>query len=197
MSCHRHLAPAVLLALSACGGLSSAPPPVVQSATEVMKSVEQDGKFISLVGPRRAHAEPFLGVPGTNFFALRSWIDTRTGETAHQLYVEDSYFGEKRNWVAARDKAGAELRFVSISVNEITCGAGCSYAEEFAAVLPEALLRASPQGLTVGFAAKAGEKKTIAVLGELIQKQLAAVDGTRATLPTAASASRLPSNPVR
>src|SRR5207302_10785920 len=129
------LAPALLIALAGCGSLSSAPPPVVQSATEVTRSVEQDGKFISLVGPRRQHAEPFLGVPATNFYALRSWIDTRNGEMAHQLYVEDSYFAGKRNWNEARDKAGAELRFVPISVNEITCGAGCSYAEEFAAVL--------------------------------------------------------------
>src|SRR5437763_6672878 len=105
------LAPALLIVLAGCGALSSAPPPVIQSATEVSRSIEQDGKFIGLVGPRRTHAEPFLGVPGTNFFALRSWIDTRNGETAHQLYVEDSYFGGKRNWDAARDKAGGELRF--------------------------------------------------------------------------------------
>src|SRR5437870_809332 len=163
MSLHRLLPPALLLALSACGGLSSAPPVAVQSATEVTRSVEQDGKFIGLVGPRRPHAEPFLGVPGTNYYTLRSWIDTRNGETAHQLYVEDSYFGGKRNWNEARDKAGAELRFVAISINEITCGAGCSYAEEFAAALPEALLRANPQGLTVSFAAKSGDRTTIAV----------------------------------
>jgi hypothetical protein len=195
MSFHRLLAPALLLALSACGGLSNAPPPVVQSATEVSKSVEQDGKFISLVGPRRPHAEPFLGVPGTNYYALRSWIDTRNGETAHQLYVEDSYFGDKRNWNEARDQAGAALRFVPISLNEITCGAGCSYAEEFAAVLPEALLRTNPQGLSVMFTAKSGEKKTIAVPAELIQKQLAAIDATRAPLPKTAAAAAAPSTP--
>ena len=177
------LALSLPIAVSGCGGLSNAPPPVVQSATEVSRSAEQDGKFISLVGPRRQHAEPFLGVPGTNFFALRSWIDARTGETAHQLYVEDSYFGAKRTWQAAHDKAGAELRFIAISQNEITCGAGCSYAEEFAAALPEALLRANPPGLTVTFAAKAGDQKTVTVPGELIQKQLAAVDAARPTLP--------------
>src|SRR5712692_8001294 len=109
------LTAALLMVLAGCAGSSSAPPPSVQPATEVSRSVEQDGKFISLVGPRRQHAEPFLGVPSTNFYALRSWLDTRNAEAAHQLYVEDSYFGAKRNWETARDKAGEKLRFVEIS----------------------------------------------------------------------------------
>src|SRR5712691_12805181 len=153
-------AAALLAALAGCAGLSRAPPPSAQPATAVTRSVEQDGKFIALVGPRRRHAEPFLGVPGTNFDALRSWIDTRTGETAHQLFVEDSYFGAERNWEAARDGRGQKLRFIAISKNEITCENGCSYAEEFAAAVPETLLRASPQGLAVNFAAHAGPEKT-------------------------------------
>ena len=191
------LTAALLLALAGCAGSSSAPPPSVPPATEVARSVEQDGKFISLVGPRRQHAEPFLGVPSTNFYALRSWLDTRNGEVAHQLYVEDSYFGAKRNWEAARDKAGEKLRFVEISNNEITCNPGCSYAEEFAAALPEALLRANLQGLIVTFTAKSGADKTLIVPGELIAKQLAAVDDARTTLPTAAASAPPPAAPPK
>src|SRR6266699_220001 len=82
------------------------------------------GRFITLVGPRRPHGEPFLGVPGTNFSALRSSIDTKTGEMVHQLYVEDSYFGAERNWEAAADPAGQKLRFIAISKNEISCESG-------------------------------------------------------------------------
>lgn len=178
----------LLLTLSGCGGLpGEAPSPAPPSATEVTKSVEQNGRFVSLVGPRGTHGAPFLGVPSTNFFTLRTLIDTRTGETAHQLYVEDSYFGAKRNWQSAHDRAGAELRFVPISVNEISCNPGCSYAEEFAATLPDALLRANPRGIEVTFDANSGDRKTIAVPGALIQKQLAAVDAARATLPQAAA----------
>src|SRR5271156_3186181 len=121
-------AAALLMALAGCAGLSSAPPPNVLGAAEVTRSQEQDGRFIAFVGPRRPHDEPFLGVPGTNFDALRSWIDTRNGETAHQLYVEDSYFGAERNWEAARVQGGQALRFIRISKNEITCENGCSYA---------------------------------------------------------------------
>ena len=125
----------------------------------VSRTTEQGGRFIALVGPRRQHAEPFLGVPGTNIYALRSWIDTRTGETVHQLYVADSYAGAERNWNAARDAQGQSLRFVEISKNEITCERGCSYVEEFAAPLPEARLRASTGGLTVASRPNPGRRR--------------------------------------
>jgi len=175
----------LLLALAGCG---TAP---VQLANAVAMSREQGGRFIALVGPRTQHEEPFLGVPSTNFFALRSWIDTRTGEVIHQLYVEDSYFGAKRTWNAASAN-GQPLRFVPITINEITCEQNCSYAEEFAAAFPDALLRASPQGLQVRFTAQSRADKLILVRGDLIQRQIAAVDEARATLPSASAATAPP-----
>jgi hypothetical protein len=180
----------VLLTLAACGGMPSGPT-TTQLANAVALSREQGGKFIGLVGPRVQHDEPFLGVPSTNFFTLRSWLDTGTGETVHQLYVEDSYFGAKRSWNAASTN-GQALRFVPISNNEISCEQNCSYAEEFAAALPDPLLRASPQSLTVRFTAQSGADKLILVPAELIRKQLAAVDQARTTLPTVAAAATPP-----
>jgi hypothetical protein len=180
----RLLALVLLVALGGCGG-QSAPVTSGPPATEVTRMIEQDGRFVALVGPRRQHAEPFLGVPSTNFYALRSWVDTRTGESVHQLYVVDSYAGAERKWNAARDGQGRELRFVEISRNEITCERGCSYAEEFAATLPEALLQASAGGLTVTFFASTGAQKSIAVSGELVQKQLAAIAAARPGRPVA------------
>jgi hypothetical protein len=182
------------IALAGCLGPSGAPPPNILAAATVTKSIEQGGKFIALVGPRRPHGSLFLGVSGTNFDALRSWIDTRNGETVHQLYVEDSYSGAERNWEAARIQAGESLRFIPISKNKITCENGCSYAEEYAATLPEALLRASPHGLAVSFTAHSGAEQTIIVPGDLIARQLAAVDMARASLPTASAA---PANVMR
>ena len=40
--------------------------------------------------------------------------------------------------------AWQRVEICSDQPNEITCSGGCSYAEEFAADLPEAELRASP-----------------------------------------------------
>ena len=148
----KHLAAALLLvSLSGCGSFGDTHPQNLPLADSVAMTPEKDGRFISLVGPGRQHHDPFLGVPHTNFYALRSAIDTRTGETLHQLYVEDSYAGSERNWNAAKDAQGHALRFIAISKNEITCGAGCSYAEEFAALCdPECVAAARRSGYTLG-----------------------------------------------
>src|ERR1700758_235985 len=53
-------------------------------------------RFIGVIGTRAQHAPPFLGVPETNFYCLRSFLDRRTGETQHQLYVSDSYSRAER-----------------------------------------------------------------------------------------------------
>ena len=175
------------MTLSGCGDLASIFA-TAQPGGAVTRTAEQGGRFVTLAGPRLQHAEPFLGVADTNFYLLRSMIDTRTGEIAHQLYVEDSYFGAERNWNAARDMTGQPLRFIAIGKNQITCETGCAYAEEFAAALPEALLRANPQGLTVVFTARSGAEKRIAVPGELVARQVAAVGEARPALPAAAAA---------
>lgn len=179
-------------ALIACALLAgcAAVPAAETSGDAVTQAIAEGGKFVGVLGPRVPQDAPFLGVSGTNFHALRSWIDRRTGETVHQLYVEDSYTGPKRDWSAAQDAAGRKLRFISISSKEITCAPGCSYAEEFAAALPEQELRASPQGITVFFSAKSGAQMAIPVSGELIAKQLAGVDAARRASAAAATPSK-------
>ncbi|GEM_PF-1008574 len=189
-----HLCPllvSVILPLALAGCLFSSreriPTPGGNPDSAITVTKEQNGRFLAFVGPKLSHAEPFLGVPGTNIFALRSWLDTRTGEVASQLYVQESYYGNKRNWSMARDGAGQTLRLIAIGIDEITCENRCAYAEEFAASLPDALLRASAKGLTVTFSAQDGAQKTITVPGEQIVNQLAAVDAARAgtVAPTA------------
>src|SRR5262249_35626897 len=107
---------------------------------------EPSARFIGVIGTRAQHSPPFLARAGPNFYCLRSFIDRRTGEVEHQLYVSDSYSGAPRRWNAARDGAGLPLRFIEIGRNEITCDGGCSYLEEFAASIPESELRANPKG---------------------------------------------------
>jgi hypothetical protein len=135
--------------------------------------------FVGFIGPKAQHAPPFLDTPGTNFYCLRSFLDRRTGETTHQLYVSESYFGAERVWEAARDRTGKALPFVSVSRDEITCEPICSYVEEFAATVPESELRAKPDGLAVTFAAHSGDQKIIRISGARITAQLAAIHARR------------------
>jgi hypothetical protein len=201
------LAALLVVGLAACAGgtaptisgTSALPTPAANPNTAITVSREQGGKFLGFIGPKTQHDPPFLGVPNTNYDLLRSYLDTRTGEIANQLYVEDSYAGPRRDWNAAQDARGQPLRFISISNEEITCESGCSYAEEFAAALPESLLRASTDGLMVTFIAKSGARTVIQIPGSQVAAQLAAVDSAKNGLASAAgpTAAPGPSAPAR
>jgi hypothetical protein len=144
---------------------------------------DANSRFVGLIGTKVQHAPPFLGVPETNFYCLRSFIDRQTGETRHQLYVSDSYAGAERRWDAAHDGGGHALRFVEVSRHQITCDGGCSYAEEFAADIPESELRTNSHGLKIIFTDSSGAEKTIAVSGSQVTAQLAAIDGRQRLTP--------------
>ncbi len=174
-------------ALAACAQLPPPQDPARPGAATASTRETASPRFIGIIGTRAQHSPPFLGVPQTNFFCLRSFVDSQTGETQHQLYVSDSYSGAERRWKAARDDAGRPLRFIEIGRNEITCDGGCSYLEEFAASIPESELRASPQGLTVVFLAGSGTEKRISVSGAQISAQFAAVDNGRNSVRPAAA----------
>jgi hypothetical protein len=178
------LAAGILLAFSlgACSGL--APQEKLPSGNDSVElTKEQSGKFLAFVGPKLQHTQPFLGVDDTNYYCLRSWLDTRSGEVAHQLYVEFSYYGASYKWDGAQDGDGKKLRFIAISRNEITCDEGCAYADEFAAALSEDQLRARrDKGLSVTFTAQTGKRLTVDVPARLIADELGAVDATRAAL---------------
>ena len=194
------LAAGVLLAfvLAACSTLQpneKLPPQPEAQGVELTK--EQGGRFIAFVGPKLQHTEPFLGVSDTNYFCLRSWLDNKTGETAHQLYVADSYYGSPYKWEGVHDTQNAKLRFIAISRNEISCEQGCSYADEFAAGLPEDYLRAHRDGLTVIFTSTEGKALTVNVPPHLITAELNATDAVRATIAkTAANTAAPPPAPA-
>jgi hypothetical protein len=187
MTCRRRgfLAASLGVALTSCAQLTPPQPAAGTPAVEVREDSSQP--FIGFIGPKAQHAPRFLDIPETNFYCLRSFVDRRTGETAHQLYVSDSYFGAERVWNAAQDSVGDPLPFVAITRDEISCDAGCSYVEEFAANLPESALRASPDGLTVTFSARSGDKKAIVVSGEQVSSQLAAIDARRSPVQPVAT----------
>jgi hypothetical protein len=190
--CRGHLvAASLVVALMACAQLT--PGEIAAPSTPVVTARQDLSlRFVVFVGPKAQHAPPFLIIPGTNFYCLRSFVDVQTGEVAHQLYVADSYFGTERGWNAARDSAGSPLQVVQISHNEISCDSGCSYLEEFAAILPESKLRASPGGLAVTFLSTSGGEKTIVISGNRIAAQLAAIDARRSPVEPAAGAGPAP-----
>ncbi len=165
--------------VTACAQQSATESPAQPGAAVAPTGDDPSSRFIGVIGTRAQHAPLFLGVPETNFYCLRSFVDRRTEETEHQLYVSDSYSGTERRWNAARDGAGRPLRFIEVSRHQITCDGGCSFVEEFAANIPESELRASPQGLTVIFTAGSGTEKQILVSGAQISAQLTAVDARR------------------
>lgn len=180
---------ALALALGACSMFQpeeKLPPQPAAQAVELTK--EQGGRFIAFVGPKQQFSEPFLGVPDTNYFVLRSWLDNQNGEAAHQLYAEDSYYGGPYRWNGAHDQDDATLKFIPISRNQIACDEGCSYADEFAAALPEDYLRAHPDGFSVTFTAEEGKTLPIAVPASFVADELAAVDAVRASVAKAAAA---------
>lgn len=171
---------------------SCVPPAAPGAGPETAVRQRQTGRFTELIGPRAQHAPPYLGTPDTNFYCLRSFIDRKTGDTADQLYVADSYDGAERNWDAAQDGEGRRLRFFPISRDEIGCFGGCSYTEEFAAEIPERELRASPQGFAVTFADRAGDRKTVSVSAEQVAAQRAAVAAQQQAASPAALAESPP-----
>ena len=114
------VAAAVILGI-ALGGCSTLLPnenlPTQPGANQVEMTKEQGGKFLAFVGPKLQHTEAFLGVDDTNYFCLRSWLDTRNGEVAHQVYVEDSYYGAPYRWDGAHDADNKTLRFIADGYN--------------------------------------------------------------------------------
>jgi len=190
----RHCGVALLgCVLAACAQVT--PPAAPKTATNpggVEVREHLSGRFVALIGPKAQRAPQYLDTPGTNFYCLRSFIDRQTGETAHQLYVVDSYDGE-RDWNAARDGAGQPLKFLQISRFKIACvdgDKGCSYATEFAANIPGNELRDSAKGLSVAFTDPAGDTETIDISANQIAAQLAAVEAQlKAARASAASQS--------
>ncbi|MGH7030750.1 MAG: hypothetical protein ACREE9_12480 [Stellaceae bacterium] len=188
----------ILFGAALTGCVALAPPgagsgPVAAAARGVAVREHGSGRFVELIGAKAQHAPPFLGTPGTNFYCLRSIVDRKTGETANQLYVSDSYDGAERSWDAAHDAAGRPLIFIPINRNEIACQrGGCSYAEEFAADIPAPAFEARPPGFTVTFTDRAGDRQTIRVSADQIAGQLTAVAAQQKSIPARAVSTGLP-----
>jgi hypothetical protein len=154
--------------------------------SDVVVREDLSGRFIALVGPKAQIDPPYLGIADTNVSRLRSFLDRRTGETAHQLYVAASYDGN-HDWTAAHDAAGRELQFIPISRLLIACEEKqkCAYAEEFAAKLPESELVQNTGGFLVTFSDHSGNTQSIPVSAAQVTAQLAALADLHKTMAAA------------
>jgi hypothetical protein len=192
--CGRTLAAVVAMELAACTavtppGSGAAKPP---DGSTVAVREDLSGRFIAVIGPRVQDSPPSFDTPGTNYSCLRSFIDRRTGATAHQLYVAASY-DFNHDWTSAHDSAGQILEFIPISRFEIACDSkhNCSYAEEFAAKFHEQEFIGNPHGFPVTFTDRAGNAQTIMVSAEQITAQLAALKKLQKSIaPASAAAAR-------
>src|ERR1700676_903273 len=113
-------------ALGGCSVMTHEKLPTQPGADEVEMSKQQGGKFLAFVGPKLQHTEAFLGVEDTNYFCLRSWLDSCSREVARHVYVEHSYYGAPSRWDGPHDADNKMLRFIAHSRNEISRDQGCS-----------------------------------------------------------------------
>ena len=133
----------------------------------------------------------FLGIkqpyPGdaSNTYFLRSVVEKTNGQVAHQLYVAN-YYRSSAGWIVwsrAHGEDAQPLEFVAIHRGVLACGAdsGCALEEEFGAVIPDTMLRASQSGFSVKFYAETGQELVLHLTSQQIQQQLKAIEDFQAS----------------
>lgn len=112
---------------------------------------------------------------------LRSFVDKRSGEVDHQLYVHVEYVGDRRRYEIATDDHAAPLPFTRIERDRGSCKYGnCDYDEDFGLGLRDAVLRErAGTGFQVKVVAHSGDSMILTIAPGQILPQLAAVDAYR------------------
>jgi len=94
------LAVSLGMALTSCAQLASRQPNADAPLVEAREDSSQ--RFVGFIGPKAQHAPRFLDIPETNFYCLRSFVDRRTGETAHQIVISGDTIAAQLAAIAAR-----------------------------------------------------------------------------------------------
>ena len=154
----------------------SSPPP--QTAVKVEESPSES--FTTFLGIK----QPYPGDASNTYF-LRSVVEKTSSQVAHQLYVAN-YYRSAEGWIVwsrANGEDAQPLEFVAIHRGVLSCGAdsGCALEEEFGAVIPDTMLRASPGGFSVKFYADTGQELVIHLTSQQIQQQLKAIEDFQAS----------------
>ena len=149
----------------------------------------QQPQFVQIEDDQFSQRATFIGIeiidnPARGDFKqwfIRSFVDKRSGELAHQLYVHIRYFGERRRYEAAADDHATSLRFVRIDRERGACHYGdCDYEEDFGFELGDKTLRerAGP-GFQVKVVAHSGDSLILTIAPGQIVAQLATIDAYR------------------
>jgi hypothetical protein len=164
---------AVLIALVVVACAARAPQ---QQAVEV-----QDDQFstqATFIGTEQVD-DPIRG--SLKEWFIRSFVDKRSGEVTHQLYVHVRYAGERRRYETATDDHATPLPLTRIERRREDCSHGdCEFEEDFGLALGDAVLRnRAGTGFQVKVVAHSGDWIILTIAPGQILPQLAAVDAYR------------------
>jgi hypothetical protein len=161
----KHLASGLLLLLAAC---VAPQPQVTVQDDEFSKEVEIDGWGL--------YANP-LTTDIYHLWRLRSFVDKRTHQVSHQLYVEIHYEDEYQYFNSAADDTARSLAVLVIDRSHSCPRITCMHYETIGVAIDDATLRArAAQGFRVKLSARRGSTLILAVSPMQIGLQLAAVD---------------------
>ena len=108
-----------------------------------IQNVEND-KFSQAIKINGAmvYVNPFGGTFRSWF--LQSFINKKTKEITHRLYLEISYIGEVEFFNAATDETATTLETVNIDTKVGNCFGGCDIKELVSITIPNEVVNAEP-----------------------------------------------------
>jgi hypothetical protein len=157
------------------------PPPVVRPSPPASVKIE-DSQFDEAATFIGINTEISYAIDRDTLYLLRSWVNKKSGQVTHQLYITNFYYGDWIFWSRASSEDAQPLEFIAMQSKVIDCAySRCSYSETFGALIPDAVLRIHQHGISVKFYAKTGKEMVIRLTSQQIQLQLKAIEDFQAS----------------
>ena len=138
---------------------------------EVSVVTDEFEPFITING-----IEDYIGDDLKGAFFLRSFINKKTKDVTHQLYIYCTYHWNWRFYNSAHLSGGKALEFTEIR-RDFNCTDGiCTYYEHFGAYISDEFLRKNTEGFSVKISAKSGDNAVINVKSNQVIEQLKEID---------------------
>ena len=111
---------------------------------------------------------------------IRSWVNKKTGDTTHQIYIADIYTSSAwKYWVLASDDQALVLNVRGIHRDVGSCSrySGCIYEEHVGVDVPDAILKTRSTGeYCIKLKARSGDEKVISLTQDMISSQLEEIE---------------------